>query len=247
MLIPPWWSAAGTLRTDMDGPEVDALIAQLGALVELVESLSDDDFRSPTRCPGWTVAELVAHCEGILIRLVGENAIAVDRPAETDRVGYYRFDPHGPREGDDTGRTFSEVVRDRVLDEAAGRSPAELRAALDQSVRDAIDGIAELPGDRVIHRSGHAPMTYGEFVISRNVEFVVHTMDLAHAVGRPELGVPASEAVVVEPPWRGRRRPTSSRPPAGARSPPRNGRRWATSRRASRCSPDRSRPGTFRP
>jgi uncharacterized protein (TIGR03083 family) len=182
----------------MDGPEVDALIAQLGALVELVESLSDDDFRSPTRCPGWTVAELVAHCEGILIRLVGENAIAVDRPAETDRVGYYRFDPHGPREGDDTGRTFSEVVRDRVLDEAAGRSPAELRAALDQSVRDAIDGIAELPGDRVIHRSGHAPMTYGEFVISRNVEFVVHTMDLAHAVGRPELGVPASEAVVVE-------------------------------------------------
>jgi uncharacterized protein (TIGR03083 family) len=198
MLTAQWWSPAGTLRTGMDGPEVDALIGQLEALVELVESLSDEEFRLPTRCPGWTVAELVAHCEGILIRLVGENAVAVDRRPETDRVGYYRYDPHGPREDDGTDRTFSEVVRDRVVDEAAGRPPAELRVALDQAVRDAIDGVAELPGDRVIHRSGHAPMTYGEFVASRNVEFVVHTMDLAHAVGRPERGEPASEAVVVE-------------------------------------------------
>jgi uncharacterized protein (TIGR03083 family) len=182
----------------MEGPDVDALVAQLEALVDLVESLSDDDFRAPTRCPGWTVSELVAHCEGILIRLVGENATPVDREAETDRVGYYRYDPAGPRDGDDSGRTFSEVVRDRVIDEVAGRDPGRLRGALDQAVRDAVDGVAELPAERVIHRSGHPPMTYGEFVASRNVEFTVHTMDLAHAAGRPEVPAPASAAIVVE-------------------------------------------------
>jgi uncharacterized protein (TIGR03083 family) len=182
----------------MEGPEIDALAAQLTALIELVETLSDDEFGAPTRCPGWTVAELVAHCEGILLRLVGENAIAVDREAEIDRVGYYRYDPAGPRDDDGSDRTFSEVIRDRVLGEVAERSPAQLRAALDQAVRDAVDGVAELPAARVIHRSGHPPMTYGEFVASRNVEFVVHTMDVAHAVGRAERPEAAAAAVVVE-------------------------------------------------
>jgi uncharacterized protein (TIGR03083 family) len=96
---------------------VDALSAQLGDLVALVDALSEEDFGRPTRCPGWTVAELVAHCEGILLRLVGANAQEVDGGAEIDRVGYYRYDPDGPREGDRSGKTFSEVVRDRVIDE----------------------------------------------------------------------------------------------------------------------------------
>jgi len=180
----------------MDGPDVEALAGQLDELVALVASLPDDDFGRPTRCPGWSVAELVAHCEGILVRLVGENAAAVDGEARTDRVGYYRYDPHGPREGDTSDRTFSEVVRDRVVDEASGRSPGELRAGLANAAVAALDGIAEIPAERVIHRSGHPPMAYGEFVASRNVEFVVHTMDLADAVGRPERAAPAAVAVV---------------------------------------------------
>ncbi|HZP27400.1 MAG TPA: maleylpyruvate isomerase family mycothiol-dependent enzyme [Acidimicrobiia bacterium] len=181
----------------MDGSEVDALADQLAELVTLVASLPDDDFALPTRCPGWAVAELVAHCEGILVRLVGENAAAVDTAPRIDRAGYYRFDPQGPREGDDTGRTFSEVVRDRVIGEVGGRTPSELRAALAAAVGTALDGIAAIPAERVIHRSGHPPITYGEFVASRNVEFVVHTMDVAHAVGRPERAAPASATVVV--------------------------------------------------
>ena len=181
----------------MDGPDVVALAAQLGELAALVDGLSDEDFGRPTRCPGWSVAELVAHCEGILLRLVGENAEPFDGVAETDRVGYYRYDPDGPREGDDSDRTFSEVVRDRVIDEVGGRSGAELRTALERARSPrTLDGIAALPADRVILRSGHPPMTYGEFVASRNVEMGVHTMDIAQAVGRPEEVTPASAAVI---------------------------------------------------
>jgi hypothetical protein len=39
-------------------------------------------------------------------------------------------------------------------------------------------------------------MTFGEFVASRNVEFGVHTMDIAHAVGRPERVQPSAAAII---------------------------------------------------
>src|SRR5713101_7422398 len=110
--------------------ETDALVAQFGDLIALVGELSEEDFGRPTRCPGWTVAELVAHCEGILLRLVGANAQEVDGGAEIDRVGHYRYDPDGPREGDSSGKTFSEVVRDRVVGEVGGRDGDELRGSL---------------------------------------------------------------------------------------------------------------------
>ena len=40
-------------------------------------------------------------------------------------------------------------------------------------------------------------MTFGEFVASRNLEFGVHTMDIAHAVGRPERVRPGAASIIV--------------------------------------------------
>ena len=181
----------------MQSPEADALAAQFRELEDLLASLSEDDFARPTRCPGWNVAELVAHCEGMLHRLVGENARPVHGDVEIDRVGYYRYDPDGPREGEDPAKTFSEVIRDRVIDEVAGRDGAALRASLSGAVQGALRGVRDFPAERVIKRSGHPRMTFGEFVASRNLEFGVHTMDIAHAVGRPQAINPATAAVIV--------------------------------------------------
>ena len=176
--------------------EVDALSAQLGDLVAFVDALSEQAFGLPTRCPGWSVAELVAHCEGILLRLVGENTQEVDGEAEIDRVGYYRYDPDGPRVGEASEKTFSEVVRDRVIDEVGGRGGEELRTSLSGAVDKALEGIREIPAERVIERSGHPRITYGEFVASRNLEFGVHTMDIAHAVGRPQRVHPDAAPII---------------------------------------------------
>ena len=181
----------------MQSPEADALAAQFGDLVDLLASLSGDDFARPTRCPGWNVAEVVAHCEGMLHRLVGENARPVDGAVEIDRVGYYRYDPDGPREGENPAKTFSEVIRDRVIDEVGGRDGAALRASLSGAVQEALRGVQDIPAERVIKRSGHPTMTFGEFVASRNLEFGVHTMDIAHAVRRSEAVNPATATVVV--------------------------------------------------
>jgi len=178
------------------GRDVDALANQCRELVALVGELTDDDWARSTRCPGWSVAELVAHCEGMLHRLVGANAEEVGGEPEIDRVGYYRYDPEGPREGEDPSKSFSDVIRDRVLDEVAGRSGAQLQASTEAAVDAALRGLETIPADRVIKRSGHPRMTYGEFVASRNLEFGVHTMDIAEAVGQDERVHPQAAPII---------------------------------------------------
>lgn len=181
----------------MNGPDLDALEAQCKELVGLVGELSDADWDKATRCPGWTVKELVAHCEGMLLRLVGANAEAVDGAPEIDRVGYYGYDPDGPREGENPDKTFSEVIQQRVVDEVAGRTADELRASLESSIDAAMAGVRDIPGDRVIKRSGHPRMRFDEFVASRVLEFGVHTMDIGHATLRGERIVPDAVPIVV--------------------------------------------------
>jgi uncharacterized protein (TIGR03083 family) len=180
----------------MHGSEVEVLRSQLDELTALTAELSAEDFARGTRCPGWTVAELVVHCEGMLVRLVGDNSREVEGEPRIDRVGYYGYDPHGPRSGEDPAVTFSEVIRDRVIGEVGGRTPEQLEAALRSSVEAALAGLDEIPADRVIQRSGHSPMRFREFVAARVLEFGVHTMDIADAVGRAQRVHPTAEPVI---------------------------------------------------
>jgi uncharacterized protein (TIGR03083 family) len=182
----------------MRGPAVDALVSQLRSLNGLVGSVPDEDFARATRCPGWRVAELVAHCEGMLIRLVGENAEPVAGSAQIDRVGYYRYEPDGPREDDEPGKTFSEVIKERVIEEVRGRTPRELKASLDGAIAGAIEAIDSIPGERVVKRTGHPAINFGEFVASRNLEFGVHAMDIADALGLPRQPDPDAAAIITE-------------------------------------------------
>jgi uncharacterized protein (TIGR03083 family) len=176
--------------------ETEALEAQCRDLVALVGELTEADFERPTRCPGWTVKELVAHCEGMLHRLVGENTTEVDGAPEIDRVGYYGYDPDGPREGSDPSKTFSEVIAERVVEEVGGRSGADLTASLSVAASKAIRDVGSVPPGRVIKRSGHPRMTYGEFIASRVLEFGVHTMDIGHATLRGERVHPDAVPVI---------------------------------------------------
>lgn len=176
--------------------EIEALEAQCKELSSLVGEFTDDDWDRPSRGEGWTVKELVAHCEGMLHRLVGANAEEVEGAPEIDRVGYYGYDPDGPREGEDPSKTFSEVIRERVVDEVGGRSGEDLRESLASAIAAALEGVRKVPADRVIKRSGHPRMRFDEFVASRVLEFGVHTMDLGHATLRGERIHPDAAEIV---------------------------------------------------
>ena len=170
----------------MHGPEIEALEVQAKELASLLNELGEGEWERPTRCPGWSVKEIAAHCEGMMLRLVTYNAQAVDGPAEIDRVGYYTYDPNGPREDEDPSRTFSEVIRDRVIEEAGSRTGPEIRDGVGAAIDEMIDGLKEIPGDRVIKRSGHQKIRFDEFVASRVLELGVHTADIGHATLRGE-------------------------------------------------------------
>ena len=180
----------------MNGPDVDALEAQSRELSALLNELTDGEWERPTRCPGWTVKELAAHVEGMMQRLVTYNAQAVDGPAEIDRVGYYGYDPDGPREGEDPSKTFSEVIRDRVIDEAGSRTGPEIRDGVATAIDEMLAGLQDIPGDRVIKRSGHPAIRFDEFVASRVLEFGVHTADIGHATLRGERIHPDAVPVI---------------------------------------------------
>src|SRR5439155_18044619 len=105
---------------------------------------------------------------------------------EIDRVGYYGYDPDGPRDDEDPSKTFSQVILERVKDEVGGRGPDELRGSLVSNIDTAMAGVREIPGERVIKRSGHARIRFDEFVAARVLEFGVHTMDIGHATLRGE-------------------------------------------------------------
>jgi uncharacterized protein (TIGR03083 family) len=173
------------------------LEAQTKELVALVGDLADDEWELPSRCEGWSVRQLVAHCEGMMVRLVGANTEEVEGPATSDRVGYYTYDPDGPREGEDPSKTFSEHVRDRVIDEEAGdRSGGEIREGLEAAAHDMLAHVRDIPAGRVIKRSGHPPLTFGEFAATRVLEFGVHSMDIGHATLRGERVHPDAVPVI---------------------------------------------------
>lgn len=171
----------------MKGPEVEALEAQSADLVSLLGELSDEEWERDTRCPGWTVKELAAHCEGMLERLVGENAGEAGGEAEVDRAAYYAYDP----------ASNADEVRERALAEVGGRSAAEILTSLHGTVDGAIEGVREIPGERVIQKSGHR-MAFGDLVATRVLELGVHAMDIGHATLRGERIHPDAVPIVTQ-------------------------------------------------
>jgi uncharacterized protein (TIGR03083 family) len=185
--------------------EVQALMDQLQDLRALVSDLSDEEFDLPTRCPGWTVAELIAHLEAILLSLVSENTKPMEGKPEIDRYDVYRrnTDEKYPyteeMSSPEATTTVAEMVRDRSKVYAAGRRPGQVRAAFQFVVDGAISALPRTPEDRVVRRPPRYPrMTYRELVASRQVEFGIHTLDIAHATGRPEILQPAAAAIITD-------------------------------------------------
>jgi uncharacterized protein (TIGR03083 family) len=178
--------------------EMDAMIQQLLELRAVAADLSDDDIVRDTRCPGWRVAELIGHCEGMVLPLVGESAQPVEGAPEIDRVDVYRRTDQG-RSGvvGVKGPEVDRKIFDRVVQYTSGRRPDQLRMSFLFAIDGAVRVLPEIPGDRVVIRPPSYPrMTHRELLASRIVEMAVHTTDIADAVGHPEHIPPAAAAVV---------------------------------------------------
>ncbi|HEU0130891.1 MAG TPA: sterol carrier family protein [Mycobacteriales bacterium] len=151
-----------------------------------VAGLPDEAFTRPTRLGEWTVAELVAHTARTAEAVTRYAASAAPGRAETDVVRYLT-----------SMVTVAPDVARRAADVAAGRSPADLRAELDTM---AAGALAALDGADLAHTVAKArlgSLPFGDFLVTRCVEGVVHGLDLRAATGVPETPDPAALRVVV--------------------------------------------------
>jgi uncharacterized protein (TIGR03083 family) len=178
----------------MTYPELESAIEQLRNLHQLAAGLSDKELAAPSRCTGWRVAELLGHLEAMALALVSESAQEADGEAEIDRYDvYFRGMPH----------TANDVIRDHYVEYAAGKRLPLVRQSFIYCVEGVIRDLPKVPGDRIVvrmsHRKGPLPrMTHRELVASRHMEFGCHGLDIANAVGRPEVMEPGSAAVITD-------------------------------------------------
>jgi uncharacterized protein (TIGR03083 family) len=95
------------------------LIDELGRFADLVRGLDDDQWQRPTRCAGWTVADVAGHLAGSMTDVVAGRLDGLGTPEVTAREAEER-----------RGRTPAEVA-----DELAGsaKASADLLAMFDDA------------------------------------------------------------------------------------------------------------------
>ncbi|MBB1243743.1 maleylpyruvate isomerase family mycothiol-dependent enzyme [Streptomyces durbertensis] len=152
----------------------NALVAQVENLRTAAHGLTPDQLLLPTGLPGWDVHRLLTHVAtqiDALPRLLAEPAPAAQRP----EVGV-------PDWAGATGEIAAELDR-RTQEEAARvKDPA---AAIDDAIAE-LDPVLETAVSEDVllpHRFG--AMRALDFALTRLIELVVHSDDLARALRRP--------------------------------------------------------------
>jgi uncharacterized protein (TIGR03083 family) len=150
----------------MSEPLLDSLRRQGRAVLDWLGDLDEESFARPSSLAGWDLRRLTAH-----LVLVFEGARrGLDSPA-TDRAysipEYVRL--YAP----------NAAQIDELTAQLAGTdSPRQIIARLDA----AVDALPEtLPAARVV-RGGRGPITARDWVITRNIEAVVHSDDLTRSL-----------------------------------------------------------------
>ena len=175
---------------------ISVLEAELAAVERVFASLSEDQWRLPTKLvpvdqdlPHWTVFELAGHFDisiGLTRMLIsGRDA---SRPAR-DRASFF-INPRSET---------APVVYEYAYTMVEGKTPVDMPAVLRETFSKTLAEARSVPADTV--GPGYfAPMRVDEFVASRIVEAVVHGIDLAQALGQASLataeGIAATAAIL---------------------------------------------------
>ena len=110
-----------------DDPDVDLIAHETDRLLETIHTLSDDDVRQPSLCPGWSRGHVLTH--------IARNA---DGLRDVLRAA---------ANGGDGAFYESQAVRDADIEAGAGRTAAELEADVETSADRLLEAIAETPAE----------------------------------------------------------------------------------------------------
>jgi uncharacterized protein (TIGR03083 family) len=142
------YEGPSVLRVAGDGPEVGAAcVRQRRRLLETLASLSDDDWRVPSRCDGWSAQDVAVHLDGV--NRFWHWSIAGGLAGTPTRL-LENFDPKA------TPAAMVEAAR------ANNPSPAETLATLAESSQALCEQVTALDGEQWAMLAecpaGHLPM-----------------------------------------------------------------------------------------
>lgn len=153
------------------------------SLLAVTAELDEPDWHLGTACPGWTVADIVAHVIGTEHMLAGAQVPDVeigDAPHVRNPIGEFN---------------------ERWIVARRGTPPAELWAELESIVasrRSLLAAMEDHEWDAEAWTPA-GPDTYGRFMRIRVFDTWMHDQDIRHATGRPETAEgPAFEASLDE-------------------------------------------------
>ncbi|MFM8350991.1 MAG: maleylpyruvate isomerase family mycothiol-dependent enzyme [Actinomycetales bacterium] len=166
-----------------DTSEFDRLVqawhTSVGDIQQVAETLTEAQWHQPTACPGWCVADVVAHVIDAESMIAGEPRV--------EHVPDWGALPHV---ASDFGR-MTEVG----VDARRGTSPATLLAELDRVVGLRVAQLAEGPRDLDAEVTAFTASTLplGRLLTMRTFDTWVHSQDIRDAVGQPGgLGSPGA-------------------------------------------------------
>lgn len=135
----------------------------------LVRSLGDEEWAAPSRCEGWTVADVAAHVISTVTDIT-----------------------EGRLEG-----LGSPEVTARQVEERRGRRPVELAEEVDRGRKGAADLLAAFPEEAWSQPSpGGFDFSLRDGVEAIWYDTYVHGDDVREAIGRPSVGGPGLRASV---------------------------------------------------
>ena len=148
-------------------PYVQAWQGTTRDLIDLLPTLSDDDWSRPTDCPGWSVHDVAAHLAHLETMLA-----AHDTSLPVGSAG---------------GRGPSSDYTQAGVDARADRSPEELVDELNRAVELRVAELATLPdpSEKAAATPGGVDWTWEVLLRNRAIDVWVHEQDIRRAVDRP--------------------------------------------------------------
>jgi uncharacterized protein (TIGR03083 family) len=169
-----------------------AFSAESHSLASVAVGWPDEHWDLPTRCPPWTVRDLLAHVRVGVARLPGMLAASPPAAAQVSARQYYRPDE----------RFSAATNEDRISTarELAAAWPDGRALAADYAItwQQVYRSCAAEPADRVVRTRHGDAMLLSEFMVTRVVEVAVHGLDLAAALDRAPWLTEEAGSVVEE-------------------------------------------------
>jgi uncharacterized protein (TIGR03083 family) len=156
-------------------------------IVRLLQSLNEADFAKPSRLPGWDILTLAAHTMRAPDVVLTYGLNVTTEPPARNRISYYDF----------KGADIAEAVTQRAREAAETTTAKTIAADFAQVMAKSTEFLETLKGETVI-KVIFGTIAVEEYIPTRILEMVIHSLDLTESLGLAPILHPAAEAVTLE-------------------------------------------------